>query len=178
MCEATVVEGDDRPAERRRIAGFEGDAPLAALVVEADHDHVRPAKQRLRAHRIDAGTFVITPELALLLTEDARSDVVGGRMVGDRREHLDREPGGADSRHDRFAPVGVDLPGEIHAPGAVDSLAGHLAHPTADESARSESPGIRRPARWILTDFISISGLFGLPECRACGLAAGIESLR
>jgi hypothetical protein len=36
---------------------------------------------------------VVAPELLVLLAEDVRPDVVGRRVIGNRREELDRQAG-------------------------------------------------------------------------------------
>ena len=108
----------DRLAERRRVAGLEGGVPLAVLVAEADDDHVGAAQQRLGADRVHPGALVVLPEALVLGAEDVDADVVGGAVVGDRREQLDRQAGLAHALGDPLAPVGVDLAGEVDAPGA------------------------------------------------------------
>ena len=51
--------------------------------------------------------------------EDVDPDVVGGAVVGDRRQQLDRELCLARPLGDTLAPIGVDLAREVDVPGAV-----------------------------------------------------------
>src|SRR5436190_20180920 len=117
--ELIFVERDDRLAQRGRVAGLERRVPLLVLVPEPHHHHVGLAKERLGAHRVDARALVVAPELLVLLAQDVRADVVGCRVIGDRREQGHREASGADAVGDPLAPVGVDLARQVDVAGSV-----------------------------------------------------------
>lgn len=120
------MEGDDRLAEGGCKAGVEGRIPLPVLVTEADDDDIGVADQRLGAYRVDAGPLVVAPESLALLPQRAGPGVVGGGVVGDRPREGDGEPGLAHAGLDALAPVAVDLPREVDAPGPLR----HLVDPT------------------------------------------------
>ena len=150
-----VVEGDDRLAQRRRVAGVEGGVPLPVLVAEADHDHVGVADQGLGADRVDPGALVVAPEGIRLLAERPGAGVVGGGMVGDRCAQLDRQAGLLDAVGDLLAPVGVDLAGEVDVPGSARSrrqpndpqIEGGPVDGAVGQAARSEDASGRARAR-------------------------------
>jgi len=118
VVELGIVQGDDRLAERGGVTGVEGGVPLAVFVAETDDDDVGGTDQGLRADRVDAGPQVVTPEGRLLLAQGTDAGVVGRGVVGDRRRERDRQARLAGTRFDPLAPVGVDLAGEVDAPGS------------------------------------------------------------
>jgi len=62
---------------------------------------------------------VVAPEGLLLVAERSGAGVVGGLVIGYRRAQLDRKTGSLDPLGDLLTPVGVDLAGEVDAPGDV-----------------------------------------------------------
>ena len=130
------VQGDDRLAERRGVARVERGVPLPVLVAEAHDDHVGTAQEGLRADRVDAGALVVVPELVGLGAEDVDAHVVGGRVVGDRRDELDGQARLPHARGDAVAPVRVDLTGQVNGPGPLLAHARDRIRPLAGARIR------------------------------------------
>src|SRR5699024_3564267 len=65
------------------------------------------------SNRVDLGRLVVTPELAVILTEVIAGGITG-RVVGHRRGELVVETGGLCAALDLIAPIGVDLTGKIN----------------------------------------------------------------
>jgi hypothetical protein len=137
--ELGVVQGDERLAECGRVAGLEGRVPLPVLVAETNHDHVGAAEQRLGPDRVHAGALVVLPEALLLRAQDVDADVVGGAMVGHRRQQLDWQARCANPLGDPLPPVRVDLAGEVDPPGRHAGHATHRHRIAAREARRGEA---------------------------------------
>jgi hypothetical protein len=105
------MQHDDRFAERCRIAGVEGRVPLPVFFPETHHQHVGALDAGADAHGVEQRPLAVVPELVAFGAENLHAAIVGGIVVGHRAEPVDVEA--LAGRHDRLAPVGMDLTGQV-----------------------------------------------------------------
>mmetsp|Transcript_472 Transcript_472/g.1320 ORF Transcript_472/g.1320 Transcript_472/m.1320 type:complete len:229 (+) Transcript_472:273-959(+) len=110
------MQRDNGLAQRRRISRIERGVPLAVLLTESHHDDIGLAEQGLRAHGVHVGADLVPVGSFLLHAQDDGTAVVAVLVARVGRRQRDGELFLGDAIGDDFAPVRVDLAGEVDLP--------------------------------------------------------------
>src|SRR5690554_886482 len=108
-----IMQGDVRRTHCRTVTRIKRRVPLLVLVTKADNRQVALFQQGLGADSVHLGRLVITPEVALRLTQEIACRVAGF-VVGVGRGELNRQAGRLGTRSNLLAPVGMDFAGKVY----------------------------------------------------------------
>ena len=82
------MQGDDRSAKCRGIAGIKSGVPLFVLVTETDDHDICPLDQSTGADGVHPGALVIMPKGLFLAAQNGDTAIVRRRMISHRRAKI------------------------------------------------------------------------------------------